>query len=147
MVKVTLPRSIFTWCTGSYPVDSEICAWPGTHSEVSGRGQSCQGMKGNLLAQETGLNAGQRCWVMMSWVGPIKTRTGHNLPDDGISTVVSIEDGLNAVGVLCTRYQPRNVNSSCLRGLLFRRLSCLAGEHRQLGSGTQTAKVRKQQRR
>lgn len=40
-------HSIFTWCTGSYPVDSEIGAWPGTHSEVSGRGQSCEGMKGN----------------------------------------------------------------------------------------------------
>ena len=83
---------------------------------------------------------GQRCY--MHWI-----RTSNHVPDDGISTVASIVDGLNAVGVLGTRYQARNINSSRLRGLLFGIFSWLAGLHRQLGRRTQTStfKIHKSQ--
>lgn len=62
---LTPPHSIFTWCTGSYPVDSEVCAWPGTHSEVSGRGQSCEGTKGSCYIS-TGNRLGLKWWPKWS---------------------------------------------------------------------------------
>lgn len=58
----------------------------------------------------------------MKWVRTgmgTRLRTRDDVPDDGISTVASIVDGLNAVGVLCAGYQTGNINSSCVRGLLF----------------------------
>lgn len=111
------PHSIFTWRTGSYPVDKEVQAWPGAHSEVSGRGHSCEGKKG-------GCYTSARNWLRFKfwpkWRCDMhEVRTRDDVPDDGISTVASIVDGLNAVGVLCTRYQARDINPSCLRGLLF----------------------------
>lgn len=69
-------------------------------------------------------------------------RTGHNVACYGISTVTSIEDGLNTVGVLSTRSQAQNVNASRVRCLLSRRLAILAGEDGQLGERSRRAEFR-----
>lgn len=65
--------------------------------------------------------------VKENWI-----RTSDNIAGDGVSTVASIEDGLNAVGVLSSRNQTGNINTSRVRGLFSGRLAYLAGEHRQL---------------
>lgn len=101
-------------------MDSEVRPRPGTHSEVSWGGQSCGGdeKEAGSEAQETGsgLTSFQR--VLISADEVVQHRHGQRLrtrgdvPDDGVSTVASVVDGLNAVGVLCPRYQARNVNDS-----------------------------------
>lgn len=60
-------------------------------------------------------------------------RTSDNIAGDGVSTVASAKHGLNAVGVLSSRNQTGNINTSRVRGLFSGRLAFLAGEHRQLG--------------
>lgn len=60
-------------------------------------------------------------------------RTSDNVAGDGVSTVASVVDGLNAVGVLSSRNQTGNINAPRVRGLFSGRLALLAGEHRQLG--------------
>lgn len=62
------------------------------------------GMKRKLF-QETGSG-------LTSFQRVQRIRTRGDVPDDGVSTVASVVDGLNAVGVLCPRYQARNVNDS-----------------------------------
>lgn len=59
-------------------------------------------------------------------------RTSDNVAGDGVSTVASIEDGLDDVGVLSSRNQISDINTSRARGLIFGRLAFLAREHRQL---------------
>lgn len=69
-----------------------------------------------------------------------KIRTGENVAGDGVSTVASVEDGLNTVGVLGSRNQAGNINSARVRGLFLGRFAFLAGEHRQLGRRRHTCR-------
>ena len=59
-----------------------------------------------------------------------KIRTSDNVASDGISTIATIENGLNWVGVLSSRNQIGNVNTSRVRGVFSGSLAFLAGEHR-----------------
>lgn len=59
-------------------------------------------------------------------------RTSDNIAGDGISAVLSIVDGLNAVGVLSSWSQTIYINTSRGRGFFSGRLAFLAGQHRQL---------------
>lgn len=60
-------------------------------------------------------------------------RTSDSIAGDGISAVLSIVDGLNAVGVLSSWSQTIYINTSRGRGFFSGRLAFLAGQHRQLG--------------
>lgn len=62
-----------------------------------------------------------------------RIRTSDDVAGDGVSTVASVEDGLNRVGVLSSRNQAENLNLSRVRGIFSGRLAFLAGEDRQLG--------------
>ena len=64
--------------------------------------------------------------------------TGDSGAGDGVSTIASVEDGLNAVGVLSSRYQAGDEKTSSVRCLFLGRLAFLTGEHRQLGRRRET---------
>lgn len=72
-----------------------------------------------------------------------KIHTSDNVAGDGVSTVASIEDGLNAVCVLSSRNQVRNIYTSSVWGRFSGRLAYLAGEHRKLSRRRQTCRCQK----
>lgn len=73
----------------------------------------------------------------------MKIRTSDNIASDGASTIAAIVNRLNTVGVLSSRNQAHNVNTSRGGGLFSGRFTFHAGKHRQLEKRRKATMVNK----